>query len=126
MSYITLEDDTGSMELIAFQRALDQGGGYVQDAAALLVRGRISLRDEKEPQLMVDSFRPLSDLTAPGRSAAPNRAEGPVPAANRGSTLYIRLPSREDPLFRRVSLLRTMFPGTDRMVETCVRLSSTV
>ena len=70
MSYITLEDDTGMMELIAFQRALDTGGSYVQDAAALLVRGRISLRDEKEPQLMVDSIRPLTELTAPGAARA--------------------------------------------------------
>ena len=88
-----------------------------RDAAALLVRGRISLRDEKEPQLMVDSFRPLSDLTAPGRTAAqPRREDGPAPAADRGGTVYVRLPGREDPLFRRVGLLRTMFPGTDRMV----------
>lgn len=69
MSYIQLEDDTGSMELLAFQRALDSGGSYVQDAAPLLVRGKISLRDEKEPQVMVDSIRPLSDLDVPGRTA---------------------------------------------------------
>ena len=109
MSYITLEDDTGSMELIAFQRALDQGGSYVKDDAALLVRGRISLRDEKEPQLMVDSIRPLSDLEKP--SAAP-RQEG----AAGDKTLYVRIPGREHPLFRRIELLLTMFPGDGRMV----------
>ena len=107
MSYITLEDDTGSLELIAFQRALDNGGSYVKDAAALLVRGRISLRDEKEPQIMVDSLRPLSDLDTPG---APPRQPAP------GKTLYLRLPSREHPLCHRVELLLTMFPGADRMV----------
>ena len=69
MSHIQLEDDTGSMELLAFQRALDSGGSYVQDAAPLLVRGKISLRDEKEPQVMADSIRPLSDLDVPGRTA---------------------------------------------------------
>ena len=109
MSYITLEDDTGSMELIAFQRALDQGGSYVKDDAALLVRGRISLRDEKEPQLMVDSIRPLSDLEKP--SAAP-RQEG----AAGDKTLYVRIPGREHPLFRRIELLLTMVPGDGRMV----------
>ena len=109
MSYITLEDDTGSMELIAFQRALDQGGSYVKDDAALLVRGRISLRDEKEPQLMVDSIRPLSDLEKP--SAAP-RQEGTAG----DKTLYVRIPGREHPLFRRIELLLTMFPGDGRMV----------
>ena len=112
MSYITLEDDTGAMELIAFQRALDQGGAYVQDAAALLVRGRISLRDEKEPQLMVDSIRPLSDLDVPGESAA----KSAPPRQEKPRTVYVRLPGRSSPLYRKVELMLTMFPGNDRMV----------
>ncbi len=110
MSYITLEDDTGSMELLAFQRALDTGGRYIKDAAALLVQGRISLRDEKEPQLMVDAIRPLSDL----ESAGPAEDAGSGEAG--GRTIYLRLPGRDHPLFRRVCLLLTMFPGQERMV----------
>ena len=62
MSYINLEDDTGAMELIAFQRALDTGSVYIKDNAPIIVRGRISMRDEKEPQLMADSIRPIADL----------------------------------------------------------------
>ncbi len=112
MSYIMLEDDTGSMELIAFQRALDSGGAYVKDAAPLLVRGRLSVRDEKEPQLMVDSLRPLSDLDVPGQRPVP---EG----RSRERTLYVRLPGQEHPLFHRVALLLTMFPGEDRVVLYC-------
>ena len=100
MSYIQLEDDTGSMELLAFQRALDSGGSYVQDAAPLLVRGKISLRDEKEPQLMVDSIRPLSDLDVPGRTAV----SSPPAATPDGKprTLYVRIPGADHPLCRRV------------------------
>ncbi len=115
MSYITLEDDTGSMELIAFQRALDQGGSYIREAAALLVRGRISLRDEKEPQLMVDSIRPLSDLDIPGMTGAAPKAPA-SPETGKPRTLFVRLKSRDDPLFRRVTLLQSMFPGSERMV----------
>ena len=115
MSYIQLEDDTGSMELLAFQRALDSGGSYVQDAAPLLVRGKISLRDEKEPQVMVDSIRPLSDLDVPGRTAV-----SPAPPAakpdGKPRTLYVRIPSADHPLCRRVKLLLTMFPGSERIV----------
>ena len=118
MSYITLEDDTGAMELIAFQRALDRGGEYVQDAAALLVRGRISLRDEKEPQLMVDSIRPLSDLDVPGESAVqrPQAPRQESATADKPRTVYVRLPGRSSPLYRKVELMLTMFPGNDRMV----------
>ena len=58
---------------------------------------------------MVDSIRPLSDLEKP--SAAP-RQEG----AAGDKTLYVRIPGREHPLFRRIELLLTMFPGDGRMV----------
>ncbi len=108
MAYITLEDDTGTMELLAFQRALDSGGSYVRENAALLIRGRISVRDEKETQIVVDSIRPLSDL---------NGLDGEPPAQNTGSKkLYVRLKSQSDPLFQRVELVLKMFPGHDKLI----------
>ena len=111
MSYIMLEDDTGSMELIAFQKALDSGGAYVHDNSAIIVKGRISLRDEKDAQLMVDSIRPLSDLNALGKDAPP-------PAEK---TLWVKLPSKYDPALRKIELILTMFPGEQRMIVWCER-----
>ena len=108
MAYITLEDDTGSMELIAFQRALDTGGGYIRENAALLVRGRISVRDEKEPQLVVDSVRPLSDL-----SALP---EEPAQRKSGARTLYVRLKGRNSKEFKRIELILKMFPGREKLI----------
>ena len=106
MAYIRLEDDTGSMELLAFQRALDSGGGYVTPNAALLVKGRISVRDEKEPQLMVDSIRPLSDLGPGGTEAPPPRER----------KLWLRLKTLDERIMRRIELLCEMFPGRERMI----------
>ena len=111
MSYIQLEDDTGTMELIAFQRALDSGGAYIQNNAAVIVRGRISVRDEKEPQLMVDSIRPLSDLNAVGTQEPPPKEK----------KLWVKLPSRFDPAFKRIELILTMFPGDGQLILWCER-----
>ena len=117
MSYIMLEDDTGSMELIAFQRALDEGGRFVKDNAAILVRGRISVRDEKDPQLMVDSIRPLQELdTMPASAPAPA-----APAARPEQKLWVKLPSRFDPVLKRIELILTMFPGEQQLVIWCER-----
>ncbi|MCI7740720.1 MAG: DNA polymerase III subunit alpha [Clostridiales bacterium] len=120
MSYITLEDDTGSMELIAFQKALDSGGGYVRDNAALIIRGRISVRDEKEPQIMVDSIRPLSDI---GTLAQPARAQrsAPVPQPAANQKLWVKLPGAEDARLHKIELILTMFPGTQQMIIWCER-----
>ncbi len=125
MSYITLEDDTGSMELIAFQRALDQGGSYLREGEVVCCAGRISVRDEKDPQLMLDAAYPLEGQTDASIAAIKNAARDGgyagrrAPAADAAPaqrTLWVRLPSRSDPLFHRVELLLTMFPGTEPMV----------
>ena len=113
MCYIQLEDDTGSMELLAFQKALETGAGYILNNAAILVRGRISVRDEKAPQLMVDEIIPISDLGARAQT-------GPEPPANERK-LWVKLPSRYDPNFKRIELILKMFPGQQQMVLWCER-----
>jgi len=105
MSYVMLEDDTGSMELVAFQRALDSGGAYLKEGTAVYCTGRISIRDEKDPQLTLDTVRPLSDLTITGVHAPP-----------KGKKLWVKLAGRDDPNFKRIELVLTMFPGTEPMV----------
>ena len=109
MAYVTLEDLTGSMELIVFQKVLDRDGQYLSDGAAVIVKGKISLRDEKEPQLMADSVRPLSD--ADGLSAPA--------ASSKQKTLYVRIASESDSVFEHIRKLLTMFPGNDPMIIWC-------
>ena len=119
MSYIMLEDDTGSIELIAFQKALDSGGCYVVENASLIVRGRISVRDEKEPQIMVDSIRPLSDIGTLAQTAAVQKPA--APAAQPGQKLWVKLPGADDPRLHKIELILTMFPGTEQMIIWCER-----
>ena len=107
MSYINLEDDTGAMELIAFQRALDTGSVYIKDNAPIIVRGRISMRDEKEPQLMADSIRPIADL---------GKLKPEPPRTNADSKLWVKLPGEDDPRLARIELILTMFPGQQQMI----------
>ncbi|MBP3318693.1 MAG: DNA polymerase III subunit alpha, partial [Ruminiclostridium sp.] len=47
MAYVTIEDDTGSVELLAFSRVLEESGAYLQVNTPILATGRISVRDEK-------------------------------------------------------------------------------
>ncbi len=106
MAYVTLEDDTGSMELLVFSRVLGEGGSYIKENNPILVQGKISVRDEKPPQLMVDVVRPL------GRSGG----VPPPPPEEGGSEpkkLFVRLPSAQAPLWRRIQLILSMFPGQE-------------
>ena len=102
MAYVPLEDDTASMELLCFSRVLNESGGYIRENSAVLATGKISVRDEKEPQLMVDSIRPLGDLDG--------KAQG------KPEKLWLRLPTREDPRMRKIKLALSFFPGESQAV----------
>ncbi len=109
MAYVTVEDDTGSMELLCFSRTLENCGSYLQENQAVVVRGKLSVRDEKAPQLMCDSAWPLtSDLTGipEGR-----QEEAPREGGTLGSVLYLRVPSVQSKVFRHLQLVLQMFPG---------------
>ena len=110
MAYVTLEDDTGSMELLAFSRVLEESGNYLQVNLPILVYGRISVRDEKAPQLMCDRVRPLDQVKG---NLPPEEGE------ERAKKLYIRIPSLDDPRWERIKLVLTMFPGTEQIVVKC-------
>ena len=105
MAYVTLEDDTGTMELLVFARTLDRCGAYLKEGAALCVEGRLSVRDEKSPQLLADTIRPL-DESASGAGAEPQK----------GERLYVKLPTAQDPVFEKIRRVFLMFPGEQQAV----------
>ena len=113
MAYVTLEDDTAAMELLTFSNVLERSGSLLTENAAVVAEGRISVRDEKAPQLVVNRFDPLESFT---KQAPPPMAAAPRPAAQeqavlQASRLYLRLPSEQSPLFGKIRATLNMFPG---------------
>jgi len=108
MAYVTLEDDTASIEMLAFSNVLSQYGSYLRENQPVVVTGRVSLRDDKEPQLVINRARPMSDY-----ADQPPVEERPAPQTG---TLYLRLPSEEGPLFGKIRAILNMFPGSNPVV----------
>jgi DNA polymerase-3 subunit alpha len=115
MAYITIEDSTGSIELLAFQRVLDESDGCIQADAVLVVAGRLSARDEKAPQIVVDTLRPIADAAALRNDATLRNKDAPAQAAG-VRTLYVKLPGEDCPEYERLKLVLTMFPGSEPLV----------
>ena len=105
MAYVTLEDDSGAMELLVFSRTLGESGNYIRENSPVLVTGKISVRDEKEPQILCDTLRPIGDLEEEVRTGGQG-----------GQRLYLKIPCREDPRMRKVELVLSMFPGDGQAV----------
>lgn len=117
MAYLQLEDDSGSMEVIVFSPALDACRDLLaQETPALFVSGRISTRDESDPQLVADQVLPLSEQGLETLRTPPRRDPPPRPEAPPRHRLWVRLPDKEHPAVRRIELILQMFPGDEQLV----------
>ena len=112
MAYVTLEDDTGSIEMLVFSNAIAQYGGYLRENSPVVVVGKISVRDEKEPQLIVNRARPMSDYA----NGVPTDEQVSNTKNENKGTLYLRLPTQEGKLFPKIRAMLSMFPGDSAVV----------
>ena len=110
MAYVTVEDDTAAIEMLAFSNVINQYGNYLRENTPVVIVGRLSLRDDKEPQIVVNRARPISDFME--KTGAIKTELTPI----RGSTLYLRLSSECDPAYRKVKAIINMFPGDQKAV----------
>ena len=103
MAYVVMEDEVSSMELLCFSRTIEQCGSYMAVNTPVVVKGRLSVRDEKPPQIMCDTIYPLDTKAVP---AAPE-----PPKAKKTATIFLRFPSMDSVAFRHIRLVMTMFEG---------------
>ena len=109
MAYVTVEDDTASMEMIAFSNVLSEHGGYLKENFPVVVTGRLSQREDKDPQIVINRVRPISDYSQKPPAPVP-----PEPPA--GGKLYLRLPGETGKLYPKVRAILNMFPGDNSVV----------
>jgi len=105
MAYVTLEDDTGALETLVFSTVLSQYSRFLQENQPVVLVGRLSVREEKEPQIVVNSVRLIGD------------APMETPRQKAGSTaLYLKIPQEGTLLDRKVRAILNMFPGKIKTV----------
>ena len=108
MAYVGVEDDTASIELLVFSKVLEQFNGYIREGNAVVITGRLSIREDKDPQIVANRVRPISDYA--NGDPEPSR-----PPMKRG-TLYLRLPSEAGKLYQKTKAILNMFPGDSQVV----------
>ena len=114
MAYVTVEDDSASIEMLAFSNVLNQYGGYLRENSAVVITGRLSIRDEKEPQIVINRARPITDYAGEIASQMPEPAHMPV--QQNSSKLYLQLTGEDDLRYDKVKAILNMFPGDGQVV----------
>ncbi len=129
MAYVTMEDDISSIEVLCFARTLEESGALLQEGKIVLMEGRISVRDEKAPQLLADRVYTLENGPVPESRNPGSWSRGPIPPREaypreqtppgRPGRLFVQVPTLEDARVRKIRQYLVMFPGTDRLVLYC-------
>ncbi len=99
MAYVGLEDDTAAMELLVFSNTIAKSKDVMKENRAVVAEGRISVREDKAPQMVVNALQPIDTVAKP------------VP-----QTLYLKLPTEGGEADRKVRAILQMFPGEQKAV----------
>ena len=129
MGFITLEDLTGQIECLVFPKVYERYQGMMAVDDLVVLHGRLSIREEEAPKLLVEKLIPLEawhpEESAPAAPMGPSTAR-PVPPPKRHTSeapkltdaqaaakaprkLYLRL---NRPQMDAVSSTLSLYPGS--------------
>ena len=89
MGFITLEDLTGQIECLVFPKVYEKYQGMMAPDDLVVLSGKLSIREEEDPKLLVDRLVPLESWeeeskkpaeSRPPRIAVRDRVPAPTPA----------------------------------------------
>ena len=78
MGFVTLEDLTGQIECLVFPKVYERYQGMMSADDLVVLSGRLSIREEESPKLLVEKVTPLEDWQQPQPQRRP-RTEPPRP-----------------------------------------------
>lgn len=124
MAFVTLEDTTGSLEVLVFPRTLSENGGIINVNEAVVVEARVSAREDEETKLVAERFltveeaqrTPLEQVRSFQRKSAPQKApQEPQPSVseNKKSSagLFIRVSSENSAEYKKAMDFLGVFEG---------------
>ena len=104
MAFITLEDMTGSMEMLVFPKVLALYSSLLREGEAVVVTGRLSTREDEEPKIICEK------VTCPEELFSPEEAAGRS-ASGKRTGLFLLCPGMEEPATVKARELLAAFPG---------------
>ncbi len=61
MAFLTVEDETGSIEVIVFPKTLEECRLHIREGNVALIRGRISMREDEDTKIVCENIGPCPD-----------------------------------------------------------------
>lgn len=103
MAFMTLEDSFGSAEVIVFPKTLSDNPSLFFEGKVLLVRGRVSMREDEETKIVCEAVEPCPiKPTQTETKTAKKQAKG----------LFLRFDSASSPQIKCCEKLLAIFDGS--------------
>lgn len=134
MAFVTVEDMTGSLELVVFPQPMREGGNAILEGNIVDVQGTVSVREDEEPKILCNSIKIAPDKehieeiakqSAQQNTQQANREyrntvrNNPAPNNPQQSgvtCLCLRVPSLQSEEYREAKLLTDVFDGRTPLV----------
>ncbi len=113
MAFTTVEDLTGSMELLVFPRILAECRAALQENAVVVANGRVSVKEDEAARLIVEGVQSIETYD-PAQSFGRNRVERVKRETSGGGAAgyFLTVPARDCPQMHKVeNLLCNIFDG---------------
>ena len=108
MAFTTVEDLTGTMEILIFPKTLADCRDALQDNAVVVVSGRVSVKEEEPAKLLADHVVPIDRYTPDQQ----NLAKRSTVAKESPKAVYLKLPGKDSPQMAKVRSLLGILDGT--------------
>lgn len=119
MAFVTVEDRSGSVELIVFPKTLSQFGGLLYEGAVVSVTGNVSSREDEDSKILVNTVEKVEKS-----DSSPISYERNIPQSedktvsdsihddlSKVSSLYLKVDKKDGPLFKKAYNLISIFDG---------------
>ena len=115
MAFTTVEDLTGTMEMLVFPRVLANCRAYLQENAVVVTSGRVSVKEDEGTRLVVESVLPIDGYDS-SHTFGENRSARVAARSHAGGaeqSLWLLVPSLQSEEMHRISnLLENIFNGS--------------
>lgn len=113
MAFITMEDITGGIEALAFPSTLDRFQELLVEGTELVVKGRISFTEEKDPKLICEDVETTERILTGDRADTRRTDAKREKRVNPG--LYLRVQDEMDENYQRALKYISVFDGSSNL-----------
>ena len=111
IAYVTLEDLTGSIEMLVFQKVLDEYESLLYQSDCVVVNARISVREDDPVKLICNSVHNIDEFVAQNPKKQDHITEEKAKPQKKQRKLYLKVPKMNGDVYTMVMATVKIFNG---------------